>query len=205
MIKIDAIGEACPIPVVRTRNAIRELDGAAGRAEIFVDNEIAVQNLTKMAEQKGYAVSSEQMEPQKYRVIMDIPGRREEGSPAGEESLPAPTPPAGGVIAVVSAAAMGTGSEELGKALLKSFFYALTCLDEPPKTLLFYNEGVLNTTAGSPHLEDLRALEARGAEILSCGTCLNYYGLTDQLEVGGITNMYDIVEKQMKASSVLRP
>ena len=57
MKKVDARGDACPIPVVKAKHAIEELSGA-GQVEVLVDNEIAVQNLTKMAEQKGYQSSA---------------------------------------------------------------------------------------------------------------------------------------------------
>ena len=75
----------------------------------------------------------------------------------------------------------------------------------PPKTILFYNGGARLTCEGSDSLEDLRALAEQGVELLTCGTCLNFYGLTDELAVGGVTNMYEIVEKQMKATLVVRP
>ena len=71
MIKVNAIGDACPIPVVKTKNAIKELNGP-GTVEVLVDNEIAVQNLTKMAVQKGYEIQSQKLEEQKYQVIMTL-------------------------------------------------------------------------------------------------------------------------------------
>ena len=82
MIKINAMGDTCPIPVVKTKNAIKDM-GGAGQVEILVDNEIAVQNLTKMAVQKNYGVISEKLEEQKYRVVMTI-GDAED--PAGTEA-----------------------------------------------------------------------------------------------------------------------
>lgn len=71
MIHVNAMGDACPIPVVKTKNAIAQL-GGPGSVETLVDNEIAVQNLTKMANQKGYAVRSEKLEPGKFRVVMTV-------------------------------------------------------------------------------------------------------------------------------------
>ena len=100
---------------------------------------------------------------------------------------------------------MGEGSNELGKILLKGFLFALTQQEQLPKTVLFYNGGAAVTCEGSASLEDLKALQAQGVEILTCGTCLNYYGLTEQLRVGEVTNMYVIVEKQAKADLVIRP
>lgn len=100
---------------------------------------------------------------------------------------------------------MGEGSEELGRILIKGFLFALTQQEHLPSTVLFYNGGAKLTTEGSASLEDLKTLEANGVEILTCGTCLDYYGLKDKLAVGGVTNMYVIVEKQMQADLVLRP
>lgn len=100
---------------------------------------------------------------------------------------------------------MGQGSDELGAILIKGFLYALTQQEHLPDTILFYNGGATIPIEGSVSLEDLRTLEAMGVEILTCGTCLNYYGLTDKLAVGAVTNMYDIVEKLTKAGKVIRP
>ena len=72
MIKVNAMGDACPIPVIKTKNAIREMNGA-GQVEVLVDNEIAVQNLTKMAKQKGYQCQSEKISDDEYKVIITVP------------------------------------------------------------------------------------------------------------------------------------
>jgi selenium metabolism protein YedF len=108
-------------------------------------------------------------------------------------------------IVVINSRTMGTGSDELGGILIKSFIYALTQQDELPKTILFYNGGAYLTCQDSPVLEDLQSLEAQGVELLTCGTCLDFYGLKDKLAVGNVTNMYVIVEKQAKADKVIRP
>ena len=100
---------------------------------------------------------------------------------------------------------MGRGSEELGKTLMKGFLFAVGQLPELPKTMLFYNGGARLTTEDSDSLEDLKKLEAQGVEILTCGTCLNYYGLTEKLAVGSVTNMYTIVEKLAGAGKVIKP
>lgn len=205
MIQVDALGDACPIPVVKTKNAIRELNGP-GVVKTLVDDEIAVQNLAKMAAQKGYAIQSEQLGPRRYQVTMTI-GEGATLPDAGEETIcPAPEAPKGGKLAVaVSSNAMGVGSEELGKTLLKGFLYALGQQDALPRTLLFYNGGAALTCEGSASLEDLTAMQARGVEILTCGTCLNYYGLTEKLRVGEVTNMYTIVEKMCQADPLVKP
>lgn len=108
-------------------------------------------------------------------------------------------------VVVISNEIMGGNDEKLGKVLMKGFIYALSQLDTLPSCLLFYNGGVKLTCKGSDVLEDLKNLEAMGVEILSCGTCLSHYQLNDDLQVGKVTNMYEIVEKQMLASGVIYP
>ena len=100
---------------------------------------------------------------------------------------------------------MGEGNEELGHVLIKGFLFAVTQLDELPKTMLFYNGGAKLTTEGSESLEDLKSLEAQGVEIMTCGTCLDYYGLKEKLKVGTVTNMYSIVETMNQAGRIIRP
>ena len=213
MLKIDARGDACPLPVVKAKKAIAEL-GGAGEVEVLVDNEIAVQNLTKMAQQKGYRSSSEKLGPQEYKVRFRVENTQPGPDVAvlGEvkkrvayeaESC---TPDARtDTVVAISSDKMGEGAEELGKTLLKAFVFSLTQQDKLPRTILFYNGGARLTCEGSPMLEDLKALEAEGVEIMTCGTCLNYYGLTEKLAVGSVTNMYAIVEKLTHAGNVVKP
>ena len=177
MLTVDARGDACPLPVVKAKKAIAELNGA-GEVEVLVDNEIAVQNLTKMAQQKGYRSAAEKLAEREYRVLFTV------GEPAAEEEeAPACAPDARTDTVVVIASQQ----------------------DKLPKTILLYNGGAHLTCEGSPMLDDLKALEAEGVEILTCGTCLNFYGLTEKLAVGGVTNMYVIAEKMLNAGNVVKP
>ena len=202
MIQVNAIGDACPIPVVKTLNALKEL-GSAGTVQTLVDNEIAVQNLTRLAESKGCTIETEKRSEKEFCVTITTAG----AVAAAENEEISCTVPAEKkkTVVVVSADHMGEGSEELGRILIKGFLFALTQQEHLPSTVLFYNGGAKLTTEGSASLEDLKTLEANGVEILTCGTCLDYYGLKDKLAVGGVTNMYVIVEKQMQADLVLRP
>ena len=204
--KVNAMGDPCPIPVIKTKNAIKELAGS-GTVETLVDNEIAGQNLTRLANNSGYAVTSETLGDKEFRVVMEVTGAP--AAQAGEDDSETCLVPAGSgrndTVVAVSSACMGSGSDELGAALMKSFLFALTQQDTLPKSILFYNGGAKLTTEGSASLEDLKSLEAQGVEILTCGTCLNFFGLSDKLQVGGVTNMYDIVEKMSSAGRVVRP
>ena len=207
MITVNAMGDNCPIPVIKTQNAIKALTGPE-EVEVLVDNEVAVQYLTKLAGSLGCGVKSEKKADREYRVVISVgeekvqktaeaPDKQEETSciPDARENT----------VIVIASNKMGDGEEELGKVLMKGYLYALTQLEKLPKTILFYNSGAFLTCEGSDSLEDLKSLEAQGVEIFTCGTCLNFYGLTEKLQVGSVTNMYVIAEKMSGADKVVKP
>ena len=201
MITVNAMGDNCPIPVIKTKKAMDALTGPE-TIEVLVDNEIAVQNVTKMAKGAGGEVSSEKLGEASFKVTVKMQGAPKNDS----QEDPACTPDArSNTIVVVASDRMGEGNDELGKVLIKSFIFAVTQLEQLPKAMLFYNGGATLTTEGSDSLEDLKSLEAQGVEILTCGTCLDYYGLKDKLAVGGVTNMYSIVEAMAGAGRIIRP
>ena len=205
MIKVNAIGDACPIPVVKTKNAIREL-GGSGVVEVSVDNEIAVQNLLKMAKQKEYEAAFEKKSNTEYIVTINVNGGEvSDTKPVTKATVKSDEIKLKETIVVIDSDKMGEGDEEFSKTLLKGFIYALSSQDIPPAKILFYNTGVRLTTEGSASIEDLKVLEKAGAKIYSCGACLNNYGLTEKLSVGEVTNMYDIVSYLMEADLVIRP
>jgi len=205
MIAINAIGDACPIPVVKTLHAIQELKGP-GVIETLVDNEIAVQNLIRMAGQKGFAVRSEKLGDREFKVTISV-GEAAPDQSENPEDLVCSLPDTGkkNLVVVISSATMGHGDEELGTALMKGFVYALSRQEQLPSTVVFYNGGASLTCQGSASLEDLKHMEAQGVELLTCGTCLNFYGLTEKLAVGQVTNMYTIVEKMTGADRIVKP
>lgn len=187
---IDARGKACPQPVVLALHALADLKEGE-MLEVWVDNDAAVENLKRMAAQKGRPAAVQQ-ESDFWRVLIGE-GAQDVPQSAAQPGCGCTVMGADAVVAV-GTDVMGLGSEELGRALLKSFLYALAQLETPPRTLLFFNGGAKLTVEGSQSLEDLRELESRGTEILTCGTCLDYYGLKEKLAVGSITNMYRIAE-----------
>lgn len=200
MIKVDAMGENCPIPVIKTKKAMQGLNGP-DVIEVLVDNEIAVQNVTKLGTSSGAEVSSEKLGEKEYKITIVM-----EGAPAavGENTECVPDARSNAIV-VISSDRMGSGNDELGKVLLKGFIYAVSQLDELPRQMLFYNGGATLTAEGSDSLEDLKSMEAQGVEILTCGTCLDYYGLKEKLAVGGVTNMYSIVEAMAGAGKIIKP
>lgn len=109
------------------------------------------------------------------------------------------------MVVALSANVMGNGEAKLGKALMKAFVFALTKQELLPETVICYNSGAHLTCQGSECLEDFKTLEAEGVQIVTCGTCLDFYGLKEKLSVGSVTNMYEIVELMEKAEVVIRP
>ncbi len=199
---VNAIGEQCPIPVVKATKALGEMT-ETGMLEVHVDNEIAVQNVTRLAIGKGFSVNSEKLKDKHFIISMEVSALPETKTPEPEISCIPDT--RGNTVVAVDAAAMGRGDDELGKTLMKGFIYALSQLEELPKTILFYNGGATIPVEGSVSVDDLKSMEAQGVEILTCGTCLNFYGLTEKLAVGQVTNMYTIVEKLSGAAKVIKP
>ncbi|MGF7144342.1 selenium metabolism protein YedF [Anaerotaenia torta] len=202
-INLDFQGKACPLPVVETKKALAGLK-KEDVLEVLVDNAIAVQNLSKLAEQKKLAVETEQKEDRLYLVTLTVTEAADLGEEAASPYM-CPDMAAGNLVVVFSSDKMGEGEEKLGRILMKGFIYALTELEKLPQTILFYNSGVKLAVEGSESLGDLKLLEEQGVEILACGTCLNHYQLAEKLGVGTVTNMYAIAQKLTEAGKVIKP
>lgn len=204
IVKVNAVGKQCPLPVIEAKKALEEMKGT-GIVEVSVDNEIAVQNLKKLAAHKKLESSDEKLSNDLYIVKIKVSGEGEEEKSVEDEIETAPEIGKKNTVVVLGSHIMGNGSDELGEILMKGFVFALTKQNTLPKTVLLYNSGVKLASEGSDSIADLKVLEEEGVEILACGTCLNYYELSDKLQVGSVTNMYEIVEKMTEASLIVRP
>ena len=202
-ITVNAVGEQCPIPVVKATRALRAMT-EPGVLEVLVDNEIAVQNLTRMAAGHHLVSAAEKRGEGLYAVTMEVTSPLGD-APAEEPEMSCMPDMRGDFVVAVDTDVMGRGSEELGRTLMKGFLFAVSQLPQLPSTILFYNGGAKLSVEGSDSLEDLKNMEAQGVEILTCGTCLNFYGLAEKLAVGAVTNMYTIVEKLAGAGKVVKP
>lgn len=188
MEKVNALGLACPVPIIRAKKALQNND----QIQILVDNEMAVQNLKKMADQLGYNYDAKKNGDQ---YAIEITKGAEKGN--DDETAPSVTNettdlPAGridpadthslrlseGYIVAVNTDVMGHGDDKLGALLI---------------------------TQDAQSVEDLEELKQQGVKVLACGTCVDYYGLKDQIKVAEITDMFHIVELLRKAQRVVRP
>lgn len=199
MKKVDAMGKACPTPVIMTKKALRENAGADDLL-IKVDNKVSTQNLTKLATQMKIESEVKEISASEYEVIFHAKGVCETcelmDNPLGANN--------NGYVVVVASDRMGEGDEDFGKKLLENFIYSLSEQDELPKKIVFYNSGVRMVSENEKTINDLKAMEEFGTEILSCGLCLDFYKLKDKLQVGSVTNMYRIAEI-MRTNYVIKP
>ena len=155
--EVNAMGKQCPIPVVMTKKVI---DNAAvgDEIEILIDNETAVNNLSRLANKTGCTFVSEKLGDKKYQVKMAVK-TEQTGGTLEEEEFVCEAPHKKVTVAVISSNVMGNGDDELGKILIKGFIYALSQMETHPDTILFYNGGAKLTTEDSESLEDLKKME----------------------------------------------
>ncbi len=189
---VDARGLECPKPVLLTKRALDETE--EGNVLAIVDTEIARDNVIKLAKSMDCNIITEESNGNYYiniskkeQMELNDMFRQSEND----------------YVLLVTSQFLGKGSEELGRVLMNSFFYTLSESENFPRSILFINTGVNLTTQKTSVIESLSSLESRGVEILSCGTCLDFYNLKDKLLIGGVTNMYSIVEKLIEAAKVI--
>ena len=192
---IDAKGKACPMPVIMAK---KEIDTGVKFFDIEVDNKIAVENLKKLANSQGFTTTIEENDGN-FRVNFsngceeceEVLAKVEGKKPLGNWSI------------FVNKEIIGTGNEELGQSLMKMFIYTISEGEDLPKSILFMNGGVKVPSLNEQGIEHLKVLQDKGVELLVCGACLNFYGLEDKLEVGKISNMYEITNAMKEASKVI--
>ena len=192
---IDAKGKSCPMPVIMAK---KEIDAGVKFFEIEVDNKIAVENLKKLANSQGFTTTIEENNGN-FKVNFS------NGCEECEEVLAKVEgkKPLGNWTIFVNKEIIGAGNDELGKSLMKMFIYTISEGEDLPKSILFMNGGVKVPTLNEQAIEHLKVLEDKGIELLVCGACLNFYGLEEKLEVGKISNMYDITNAMKEASKVI--
>lgn len=195
IIKVDAIGDKCPVPVIKTKNALKDIQ--EGILEVLVDNPISMENVEKMCIEKKLAYSVVK-DGEIYKISITKTNEKVEIIEDKKED-------SNGIVIVIEADEMGKGDSRLGKTLMKAFVYTLTELETLPETIILYNRGVFLAAEGSESVEDLEKLVSMGVNIVSCGACVNFYELTEKVKVGTITNMYNILNLQMKSKRIIKP
>ena len=192
---IDCKGLNCPIPVVNTKKYFDNLESGVGVT--IVDNEVAKNNVVKFVRGNGFTYEVEEKEGNLFYITIT------KGKVKAEElKLENDTSREEIFTIVIGSDKLGNGDDELGVALMKSYLFALSEAEVVPDNLLFLNAGVKLVVEGALTLDSIKRLKERGVNVQSCGLCLDFYGLKDNLEVGEITNMYAIIEMMNKGRTI---
>ncbi len=190
---IDARKKACPQPVIMTK---KEADQGTEEITVIVDNETAKINVSKFGTQLKYAVTVEDKEDGTYIILKKDSENRDQAERINDIQNK-------NTCYLITSDKMGKGSDDLGRMLMKSFLYTLSETKPYPDFLVFLNSGIKLTTEGSESIDDLMKLEEGCTKIVSCGTCLDFFEVKSKLQVGSISNMYDIVDIISNSSNTI--
>ena len=187
--EIDCRGLSCPQPVINTKKALEEIE--QGAITVLVDSAESRENVRRFGQSQGCQVEVNERDGVFYLdITKEIHSQAEQKRNNG--------------VFLVTGDQLGTGDKEFGEKLMIGFLKTLSEVDSRPDKLIFTNSGVRLAIEGSEVLEALQRLEKEGVQILSCGTCLEYYQLKDKLRVGMVTNVYEVVDSLLAASKVVK-
>ena len=199
---IDAKGKLCPQPLIMTKKALLEMDENE-TLHIIVDNESSKFNVVKYLEDNGMDVEIQQDNHIYNLFVVKKGGTIEKSTP--EDYCEIPTSSKGDYVVCVKTGKLGEGDDELGDILMKGFFNTLPNVEQLPSSVIFVNGGIFLTLEGSSIIEPLQILKDKGVEILVCGTCLEYFKKMDDIAVGQVSNMLDILERITASGKILNP
>lgn len=198
---IDCKGFACPQPVIQTKDTIETME-IGDQLVVIVDNEAASKNVRRFAESQGHSVQIEEKGNDIYDLKIQI---NENLSTSEIPEIVCDEPQKKTIVVYISSEVMGQGDDTLGHILMEAYFETLSHFAKEITHIIFVNSGVKLAVEGSPVLEELQGLEKMGIEVLSCGTCLNHFGIQDKLKTGVVSNMFTILDTLFKAGKVLTP
>ncbi|MCF7945254.1 MAG: sulfurtransferase-like selenium metabolism protein YedF [Spirochaetia bacterium] len=231
---IDTSGLSCPQPVILTKKALKEPPNTtiqvlvdnetakknvlrfltfSGITDVEVSTENSLMEINFSVPSENTNGSHKKSSSDKQKTFSKSSASSKQGTISKDIEIEQSSnftavcdiPVTTGKTYLISSSVFGEGEEKLGNLLMKGFLYSLTQLDEIPKAVIFINSGVfLTTTDNSDLIENLKDLENKGTDIVSCGTCLDYYNIKDSLKVGYISNMYSIVEMISNETKLIR-
>ena len=201
---VDTKGLKCPVPIIETKKALKS--SAAGETfELLTDNKTAFSNISRFLNDNRIKFSVIENNEVWTFSITNEQGTEIKTSPEEYCELPAEEKTTRNFSVVISSEIMGQGDDELGRRLMKSFFTALSCLDNLPAAIMFYNSGVKLTIDDSPVIDIIHEIENKGVEVLICGTCVEHFKLGEKIHIGQISDMYMITQKLSETGNIIRP
>lgn len=196
---IDCKGLACPMPVIKTKKYFDLEDSK--ETLVIVDNEVAKNNILRLA--KGLKLNSSFEEENGLYKIQLAKGEFSKIEKEIYEEEIAPKKTVAPTI-LVSSNLLGNGDDRLGETLMKVYINTLAESEVLPENLMFINGGVKLTCSGSDVLDSLNSMKEKGVNIISCGACLDFYNLKEELKVGEIGNMYQIIDLMNKSGNTIK-
>ncbi len=197
---VDCQGLPCPQPVLKSKDIIDSKN--PDTLQVQVDNEAALENVSRFLSTQGYVLEK----PEKQGEIWTIHALKSgDAAPVSAED-PGPAARSGEgmrTLVFVSTSKLGSGDDELGTKLMQNFIRTLPEMGKSLWMLVFVNSGVKLAVKDSPVLEIVQRLEESQVKVLVCGTCLEFFGLTDSKEAGQTTNMLDIITAMSHADKVI--
>ena len=196
-VEVNAKGLACPQPVVLTKNALSEIE--RGEVVVTVDNEVARENVKRMAESEGCTVSIEERGDDIYSLHITRvgPGAVSQEPVTEKKRIQEP------LVYLFDSDFIGT-NRDLGKVLVNGFLNAIPSLPKRKSTIVLISNGVKLATSSSYVLETLKQFEEMGFTILICGTCLDFFKIREKVAVGTISNALEIMEALTTAAKVVK-
>jgi selenium metabolism protein YedF len=188
---LDLRGMSCPVPVIETKKLLESKD--IKEIEVLLDNPASSENVKRFLESKGFTtVTTQESDIYHIKSVLD----EKKSAAAGVAKK---------LLVYIDGETMGRGNDELGKVLVRAFLNTLKELETKPWRFIFINTGVKLASQESEYIGILKEIEAAGVEILSCGTCLDFFNLKEKIGVGRISNMFEILSSFSEATHVIRP
>ncbi|MFA6450430.1 MAG: sulfurtransferase-like selenium metabolism protein YedF [bacterium] len=195
MKEIDARGHACPEPVLMTKRAV---EAGASEISVLVDNEASADNVVRFAKKAGFSA-----ETAKRRDDFKVSLKKTEDKQIGDVEVVCDAAASKMIkdkVLLISSDSLGRDDRDLGTLLVKVLLNALAENEALPEKIVFMNAGVKLCCEGSESLDALNQLAGQGVELLACGTCLKHFEISEKLQVGRVSNAYEIMNVLLKGN-----
>jgi len=197
---LDVKGMRCPMPLIETKKALKDL-GDDETLKIILDNETSVKNVVHFLSDNKVPVKQSTDGGVFELIVNPVAGSLDEVDETAY--CVAPANKGNSYVILLAKNRLGEGSDELGEALAGAMINTLKSMDTLPEKIIVMNSGIDFVVNGSLVLKPLKELEKQGVDIIVCGTCLDYFGKMDELAIGRVSNMFDILESMLKADKVI--
>nr|WP_315048981.1 sulfurtransferase-like selenium metabolism protein YedF [uncultured Campylobacter sp.] len=195
--QLDCRNLNCPEPLLRTKKALGELK-IGESLEILVNDVAPRENIKRFLAKNGFEAQISQAGADTLIKTVKTDELKDESI---DDIYCDVTAPKRGKVIFLNEEQCGSGP--IGKSLLAKFLGAALSLDEKPVKVICVNNAVrITTNRGHECFEAIKKLNEAGAEILSCGSCLEGYKLVDKLAIGEISNAYEIMDVLSKYEAI---